>query len=136
MSFNRLNYDNCAYAKTLQESTSPLEYNLFMGKYENKKQCPEGKFTNNLPFGPKTDVESELWGITRLQSRCEEKKYDPANPGAQADFTPARVCDTIYYITPTNMKMPTSNGFDNRKLGGQELSNLPKTNPLAAEPVK
>ena len=50
MSFNRLNYDNCAYAKTLQESTSPLEYNLFMGKYENKKQCPEGKFTNNLPF--------------------------------------------------------------------------------------
>jgi len=118
MSFNRLKYDNCAYAKTLQESTNPLEYSLYKGKFENKTQCAEGKYTNNLEFGPKVDVESELFGITRLQSDCPEKKYNPNKPGATANFTPARVCDTIYYITPTNMKMPTSNGFDDKKLGG------------------
>ena len=31
MSFNRLPYDSCAYAKTLQQSTDPLDYNLFKG---------------------------------------------------------------------------------------------------------
>jgi len=117
MSFNRLTYDNCAYAKTLKESTSSLEWMLYRGKFENQKQCPEGKFTNNLEFGSKTDVESDLLGVIRQDSKCPEKKFDPSKPGAKADFSPARVCDTIYYITPTNMKMPTSNGFDNRKLG-------------------
>ena len=81
MSFTRSQYDSCAYAKDIQESTSPLEYYLFTGKYENCKQCPVGKFTNNLPFGPKTDVESDLFGITREQTRCPEKKYNPnCNP--------------------------------------------------------
>ena len=119
MSFNRLNYDNCAYAKTLQESTGSLEINLYLGKFENKKQCPVGKFTNNLQFGIRADVESDLWGVIRQDSKCPEKKYNPEKPGPKLDFTPARVCDTIYYITPTNMKMPTSNGFDNKKLGTQ-----------------
>jgi len=118
MSFNRLNYDNCAYAKTLQESTGSLEINLYLGKFENKKQCPVGKFTNNLQFGIRADVESDLWGVIRPDSRCPEKKYDPSAPRVKnSDNTPPRVCDTIYYITPTNMKMPTSNGFDNKKLG-------------------
>jgi hypothetical protein len=117
MSFTRLNYDNCAYAKTLQESTSSLEIMLYKGKYENKKQCPVGDFTNNLKFGIKADVESDLWGVTRPESKCLDKKYDPSQPHPRADFTPGRVCDNIYYITPTNMKMPTSNGINDSKLG-------------------
>ena len=50
MSFNRLKYDNCAYSKEIEESTSPLDYYLFKGKYENCKQCPVGSHTNNLEF--------------------------------------------------------------------------------------
>ena len=118
MSFNRLNYDNCAYAKTLQESTSSLEWNLYLGKFENKKTCPVGDFTNNLEFGTRAEVESDLWGVIRQDSKCPEKKYDPSKPRGRGDLTAARACDTIFYITPTNMKMPTSNGFDNKKLGG------------------
>ena len=117
MSSTRSKSENCSYAKDLQESTSPLEYNLSKFKYENCKQCPVGSFTNNLPFGPKTDVESELYGLTRQQSRCPDKKYNPNKPGPKVDFTPAAVCDTIYYITPTNMKMPTSNGLNEKILG-------------------
>lgn len=117
MSFNRLNYDNCAYSKELQESTSPLEYNLFKGKYENCTTCPVGSSTNNLEFGNKTNVESELYGLNRQDSKCPDKKYNPKVPYTKADFSPAQMCQSVYYITPTNMKMPTSNGLNNKSLG-------------------
>ena len=57
MSFNRLPYDNCAYAKQLQESVTPMEYSLFRGKYENCKQCPVGSYTNVLDFTVRANVE-------------------------------------------------------------------------------
>jgi hypothetical protein len=117
MSFNRLPYDNCAYAKQLQESVSPMEYSLFKGKYENCKQCPVGSYTNILDFTVRANVESELYGLTRPGTRCPDKLYNPAKPGATGDLTAARACDTIYYITPTNMKMPTTNGFSENALG-------------------
>jgi hypothetical protein len=50
MSFNRLPYDSCAYAKTLQQSTDPLDYNLFRGKFESCEQCPKGMFISDLDF--------------------------------------------------------------------------------------
>ena len=39
MSSNRLIYDECAYKKSLQQSTDPLEYSLYTGKYENTAKC-------------------------------------------------------------------------------------------------
>lgn len=57
----------------MEESISPLDYNLFRGKYENCKQCPVGAHTNNLEFGSKTNVESELFGLTRQESKCPDK---------------------------------------------------------------
>ena len=39
MSSNRLMYDTCAYKKKLEESTTPLDYNLYTGKYENCSKC-------------------------------------------------------------------------------------------------
>ena len=39
MSSNRLMYDSCAYEKSLQQSTSPLDYALYTGKYENTAKC-------------------------------------------------------------------------------------------------
>ena len=39
MSSNRLMYDSCAYKQKLGESTSPLNYNLYTGKYENCAKC-------------------------------------------------------------------------------------------------
>ena len=74
MSFNRLDYDKCAYAKSLEESTTPLEYWLFLGKYENCTQCPKGCCTNNLDLSVRTEVESELWNIDRVSTKCPSKK--------------------------------------------------------------
>lgn len=118
MSSNRLMYDRCAYATEIKESIDPLEYNLFLGKFENCKTCPVGDFPNVLPFGPKTMVESELLGLTRENSKCPGKKYQ-ANSGFKdcVPLSAARMCESIYYITPNNLEKPTSNMINSKNLG-------------------
>jgi hypothetical protein len=110
MSSNRLKYDSCAYAKTLQESTDPLDYNLFKGKYESCKECVIGDFTNNMEFGTKTDIESDLKGQTRKNSRCPTEKF-PSNSQTGSPYTNPLTCSSIYYITPSNLAKITSNGL-------------------------
>ncbi len=116
MSSNRLIYDRCAYATEIKESTEPLEYNLFVGKFENCKTCPVGKFTNVLPFGDRTVTESELFGITRQASNCPEKKFQANSNFKNAPLSAARMCDSIYYITPNNLEKPTSNMLNEKNL--------------------
>ncbi len=107
MSFNRLQYDACAYAKELQQSTDPLEYNLFRGKYETCTVCPVNEGPNNLDFGVRSDVESDLKGQIRLGSKCDGDKYPTfASPSVQ--FTPPTVCQGIYNITPVYTGYPSS----------------------------
>ena len=123
MSSNRLMYDRCAYATEIKESTEPLEYNLFLGKFENCKTCPVGDYPNVLPFGPKTMVESELLGLTRENSKCPSKKYQ-ANSGFKdcVPLSAARMCESIYYITPNNLEKPTSNMINSKNLGVNNCS--------------
>ena len=61
MSYNRLIYDNCAYTAEIKESTSPLEYFLYKGKYENTKACPNNDFSNMIDVENRADVENELF---------------------------------------------------------------------------
>ena len=117
MSSNRLTYDKCAYATNIKESTAPLEYNLFVNKYENCKTCPVGKYNNVLPFGPKTETESELWGLSRLNSKCPEKKFVANSNYDNVPLSAARMCESIYYITPNNLEKPTSNMINEKNLG-------------------
>jgi hypothetical protein len=73
----RLPYDCCDYRKVLTESTSPMHYQLYSGKFINCSSCMEqttGKYYR--PFDL-VDVESELRNQTRAISRCPEKKYNP-----------------------------------------------------------
>ena len=118
MSSNRLIYDRCAYATEIKESTEPLEYNLFLGKFENCKTCPADGGPNVLPFGPKTMVDSELKGLPRHNSKCPEKKF-VANSNIKEclPFSPARMCDSIYGITPNNLVKPKTNMINNNNLG-------------------
>lgn len=120
MSFNRLSYDSCAYSKTLQQSTDPLEYSLFKGKFESCNSCPVGDYTNNLDFGVRSDIESDLKGQTRLGSKCPSEKF-PANAGAAAPFTPMVTCQSVYNITPNNLVRPTTNGLKDLNIYGQNM---------------
>lgn len=116
MSSNRLSYDKCAYATEMKESTGPLEYNLFKGKYENSIECPVSDFTNILGFGTRADVESELYGINRTSSLCPSLKYNPDNKFKTVNFSPARTCDSIHFITPNNIEKPKTNMLNYDKI--------------------
>ena len=117
MSSNRLIYDKCAYATEIKESTSPLEYYLFKGKYENCKQCPAGDFTNVVEFGSRADVENELYGLSRPGSLCPSLKYDPTKEFKLPEFSPNKMCENIHYITPNNLEKPKSNMLNEKNLG-------------------
>jgi len=123
MSFNRLTYDLCAYSKTLQQSTDPLEYNLFKGKFESCTNCPDN--TNNLEFGIRSDVESDLKGQIRVGSKCPSDKF-PLNaiPNDAVAFTPPIVCQSIYKLTPTHLPEITNNGLKDLSSYGQNTCPL------------
>jgi hypothetical protein len=83
MSSNRLIYDSCAYQKTLQQSTSPLDYNLYAGKFENTAKCRiefgvVGGNAVSLYSGNLVDLESDLRGQTRRASLCPTMMYSPS----------------------------------------------------------
>ena len=87
--FNRLPYDNCAYQKKLHESTSPLSYQLYEGKFQNCHKCT---YKNEFwrPYDPSiVDLESELKNITRPSSQCAQLKY---NPGC----TKSKLCTSTF----------------------------------------
>lgn len=76
--FNRLSYDNCEYRKTLQQSTSPLMYKMSRYQFENCDICTyDGRVY--APFDL-VDQESELIGLTRPNSKCDELQYNPLCP--------------------------------------------------------
>ena len=102
MSSNRLSYDACAYKKTLQQSTGPLDYMLYTGKYENCAKCRiefgvvggngVSLFTGNL-----VDLESDLRGQTRLASLCPTTMYTPTEKSTHPPLANQPSCQMQYY---------------------------------------
>lgn len=73
---NRPMYDQCNYQKRVFESTSPLGYVMYHGKFENcnKFSCNDTPIRTPMEL---VDVESELRNITRPLSECDQHKYNP-----------------------------------------------------------
>lgn len=110
MSYNRLKYDQCAFNTDVKESVSSLDYYLFLGKYENEKGCPNGDHSNIVELVERANVENELYGLNRQNTKCPEGKYNPNNSDFKSpDFSPNILCQSIYYLTPTNLEKPTTN---------------------------
>ena len=85
MSFNRLSYDNCAYSHQLSESVGTLAYILDPLKYEHCNKCRiekgiVGGTDVSHVSGNLVDLESDLRGITRQQSKCPTMKYQNPCP--------------------------------------------------------
>jgi hypothetical protein len=117
MSSNHLKYDTCAYATTIKESTEPLNYWLYKGKYETCNACANGDFTNNIDFPSRADVESELFGLNRPGTDCPSLKYDPTKQFNNPTFSPPIMCQSIYGLTPSNLVNPTTNMLNENNLG-------------------
>lgn len=80
-------YDDCAYKRSLHESTSPLLYNINPIAYESCTKCHMAYpgFIGALGgqgfgIGPdRVDIDSDLRGQTRLLTKCPSHKYDPTS---------------------------------------------------------
>lgn len=113
-SSNRLIYDNCSYQKQLYESTSPLSYALYQGKYENCDKCVHDKFWTPYKL---VDIESELRNQTRPLSNCDQFKYSPNCKRSKSCIStfdrkipvvlPPEVCPIVY----NNIRKPTHKGY-------------------------
>lgn len=65
-------YDQCATRQYQHQTKSPFEYVTDITKFEHNKM------KQNVPHPQQlTPAESELKGITRPASRCDEFKYNP-----------------------------------------------------------
>ena len=84
MSFNRLDYDTCAYKQELSESIGPGEYQLSTPNI-NCEDCftkdPQLVLQRSGVIVAKTvpmiDVDSELMNITRKLSNCSSNDFIP-----------------------------------------------------------
>lgn len=82
MNFNRLIYDDCAYDKSLKQSTDPLSYVINPIKYENCEKCrPElglvGGTSVSHISGNMVDLENDLRNQVRPNTHCPSYKWLP-----------------------------------------------------------
>lgn len=125
MSFNRLQYDTCAYKNDLKESMSVGCYQMYAGKYDNKNNCRIdfgiiGGNEVSLYKGNMVDLESDLRGQTRPSSLCPSHKFmprckQPPTSGlpsgpidCQSELVNLPTCQMICYKPVTYAPNPTS----------------------------
>lgn len=82
MTSNNQLYDVCNYKQALQASTKPLDYMFYSGKFENQQQSrilfgTQGGNNVSQYMGNLVNLESDLFGITRPLSDCNDEKYKP-----------------------------------------------------------
>jgi hypothetical protein len=114
MSSNRLCYDKCSYDKKLKASTSPLDYNLYTGKFENTGKCriefgTVGGNGVSVASGNLVDLESDLRGQTRMLSQCPSTQYNPLK-APKYHLNHQASCQMQYYP-----QVPMPRGFDGSK---------------------
>jgi len=88
MSFNRLEYDTCAYEQELNQSTGAGRYVLNVPSVSNCEPCyasdprygqvQQGSSTVGKSIYKNVDVESDLLGQTRLASKCQTQNFMPS----------------------------------------------------------
>jgi len=110
MSFNRLTYDHCRYARELGGNTSILSYILNDEIYEHPDKCIHrlgllGGPTVSQVKGNLVDMESELRGITRLLSKCSVSQSKPL------DENPFIINDKTAPIDTTKLHLPACQMF-------------------------
>ncbi len=121
--FTRKMYDGCAAQQDIKQSTNPLELIMDVNKYVHCDNIckPAREYPPNGAL--LVDVESSLWGIDKLASRCDSAKHPFCGPNGCLLTNDPRVRQ---HITPyacergkagdnavitTNMRMPQHPGY-------------------------
>jgi len=105
MSFNRLTYDICAYKHSLAESVGTLAWVLDSSRFENCNKCRiefgvVGGTNVSHVKGNLVDLETELRGTTRLQTKCPTLKYQ--NPCPAGEMTTCQPGEIVIRENPSN----------------------------------
>ena len=86
MSSNRLTYDDCAQINHTKTNTDQLNWVLDNSRFENHNNCMidlgvnGGNTTKHNKMGDRVGVESQLFGIGNLDSKCKGmSKIDPVD---------------------------------------------------------
>ncbi len=95
-SWGRTKYDAAEYKQDLRQSTEPLGYMLYPGKWESESKCRNqlglvaGNDVSNIR-GNLVDLESDLKGITRPAGNCDAVMYKPTCPMTETDCQPRSI---------------------------------------------
>ena len=82
MSYNRMMYDTCQTVREQKESVTILDYILSPFRFENPNKCRHtlglvgGTAVSHIK-GNMVDLESELRGQTRYNTKCAARHYQP-----------------------------------------------------------
>ena len=115
-SSNKQIYDCCFYSQDLQQSTDPLQYQLYFGQAENCSKCIDKKAWYKFDSAV-VDAESELHNLNRPLSRCDKYKYDPkCKPSKTCTSTfdpnmPRILSPSLCPIVYNNIAKPTGPGY-------------------------
>lgn len=94
---NRLIYDTCASQQKTDQSTKPLAYDFFKGKFVNCSKCKDdNNLPNNQDLSDRIDIETDLTNRTTIHSKCNETKHLPKCQDGTCDTThatPPTLCD-------------------------------------------
>ena len=89
MSFSNLKYDKCQYLADVKQSMNTADWILDPNRFESTSKCFNqfglvGGTTVSHAKGNLVDVESDLRGTTRMNSKCPTMKY--SNPCPMGDM--------------------------------------------------
>jgi len=115
MSFNRLKYDTCSYKSALSQSIGHLDHIFDTSRFEHKNKCFQEKGMIGGPSashikGNIVDLESDLIGITRPSTLCDDHKHsipsgDVIYPKEYSKFAEVPHIHTELKNIPTCKKM-------------------------------
>lgn len=115
MSFNRLKYDSCSYKSALSQSIGHLDHIFDSARFEHEDKCYQEKGMVAGPSashikGNMVDLESDLIGITRPSTLCDNFKHtiptgDVIYPKEYSKFAEVPNIHTELKNIPTCKKM-------------------------------
>jgi hypothetical protein len=112
-----------------------MQYRLYPNTYENCKRCSttvndEKNAVTELKIGDRTDIESELYNISRPYTNCSNGKYGGCATSDNKEGCVKKPLPKNYtFIPPTlcrvvesNLKKTTDTGIDESKLAKMDCS--------------
>lgn len=121
----RTRYDGCAFLQDVKQSTDPLELIMDPTKYINCNNIcqPNSQYSANVL--PRVDIESALWNLDKVETRCDIGKYPFCNtsgcllsndPRIPPNINPIgclwnRIDDPNKAVITSNMRRATNAGY-------------------------